>query len=551
MKRLLFLSLFIITITCVAYSQEDNFTRANISGNFQLEGQSYKADSIIGAENVPEKVLSNAYFLFNYRIQGFTIGLRYESYNNPINGFDPRYKGSGIAYKSINYANEFIDVTAGNFYEQFGSGMLLRAYEERLLGYDNSLDGARVKLTPTKGIEFTALIGKQRSFWAESDGLVRGGNLDLAVNDLITGFLPENLFLTLGASVVSRFQADNQSLYNLPLNVFAYSARFSLTHSLFSLNGEWGYKFNDPCASNKFNYNPGKGLYLSASYFPQGLGITLNFHRLDNMDFRTDRDAKGNNLSINYLPPLSKQQSYRLATLYPFATQLNGEMGFQADINYKLPSELFGDKYESTIALNYSQINSIDTTRIDKYTYDSKFFSFGKRLFFREINFEFIKKWNKTFETHFTVMNSTYDRDVMENEGSPRYGKVNATILVIEGLYKFTRTNALRVELQHAFATQDSTEKEQDTKEGNWIFGLAEYSIAPHWFLSIMDEYNYGNPSNELKIHYVNAGFTYSLNSVMINLYYGRQRGGLLCVGGVCRPVPASNGFRLSVTTSF
>ena len=31
----------------------------------------------------------------------------------------------------------------------------------------------------------------------------------------------------------------------------------------------------------------------------------------------------------------------------------------------------------------------------------------------------------------------------------------------------------------------------------------------------------------------------------------GKQREGLLCIGGVCRQVPASNGMTFSLTTSF
>jgi hypothetical protein len=32
---------------------------------------------------------------------------------------------------------------------------------------------------------------------------------------------------------------------------------------------------------------------------------------------------------------------------------------------------------------------------------------------------------------------------------------------------------------------------------------------------------------------------------------YGKQRAGIFCVGGVCRNVPASNGFAISITSSF
>ena len=36
-----------------------------------------------------------------------------------------------------------------------------------------------------------------------------------------------------------------------------------------------------------------------------------------------------------------------------------------------------------------------------------------------------------------------------------------------------------------------------------------------------------------------------------MQLGYGKQREGLLCIGGVCRQVPASNGLTFSLTTSF
>ena len=32
---------------------------------------------------------------------------------------------------------------------------------------------------------------------------------------------------------------------------------------------------------------------------------------------------------------------------------------------------------------------------------------------------------------------------------------------------------------------------------------------------------------------------------------FGRQRGGLICIGGVCRYVPESNGFNLNLSHSF
>ncbi len=548
----IFRSLIILCIiNIVTLNAEDASSIGSISGSFQMDAQSYSKDSLIGAEDIPQKILSNAYLFLNYRLQGFTANLRYESYNDPILGFDPRLKGSGFAYRSFNYANDFIDVTAGNFYEQFGSGMIFRSYEERQLGFDNAMDGARVKVRPGDGVEVTALVGKMRSFWESSKGIVRGGDLNLSINEMFKELLPSDLNLSLGGSVVSRYQIDNSSFLKLPQNVFAYSTRLNLTGKAFSFSGEYGYKYNDPDASNKNSYNPGSGLYLTASYYPEGLGITINAHRLDNMDFRADRAAKGSNLNINYLPPLSKQQAYRLMSMYPFATQLNGEIGYQAEVTYKIPKSLFNDNYGMDLGFNFSHISSLDSTKIDAYTYDSPFFKFGKRVYYQELNFDVKKKWDKTIQTNFTVMNQSYDRDVMENEGAPKYGKVNATALCLEVYYKFTPSKQLRMEFQTIFTKQDSVLMDGDLKEGDWLFLLAEYSVSPHWFISLMDEYNFKNPNKEYQIHYISGQVSYSIGTTQIALGYGKQRSGLLCVGGVCRPVPASNGFRLNVITSF
>jgi hypothetical protein len=107
------------------------------------------------------------------------------------------------------------------------------------------------------------------------------------------------------------------------------------------------------------------------------------------------------------------------------------------------------------------------------------------------------------------------------------------------------------VELQHIWSKQDSTILVPDNTNGNWLYGLAEYSIAPTWFFSLFDEYNYGNHDADRKLHYLSASVVYLIGTTRVSFGYGRQRGGLLCVGGVCRPVPASNGFLLSISSSF
>ncbi len=116
-----------------------------VHGNFGLDIQYYQEDSLIGANAVSEDVLMNAFANFIYTNGNFSAGFRYESYLNALQGFPTQYKGNGIGYKFASYTNDNMSVTVGNYYEQFGNGLIFRTYEALSgLGYDNSMEGVRV-----------------------------------------------------------------------------------------------------------------------------------------------------------------------------------------------------------------------------------------------------------------------------------------------------------------------------------------------------------------------------------------------------------------------
>ena len=140
------LALFIlININNKAAAQGLN--AGEIHGNFQLDAQYYNPDSAIGAQPVPEKFLMNSFTNLIYTNGDFTAGVRFESYLNTMLGFDPRYVGTGFPYKYASFNRDNFSVTIGNYYEQFGSGLIFRSYEERGLGFDNAMEGVRVKYT--------------------------------------------------------------------------------------------------------------------------------------------------------------------------------------------------------------------------------------------------------------------------------------------------------------------------------------------------------------------------------------------------------------------
>lgn len=550
-------------------AQFEDFGR--ISGDLQIDAQYYQKDSVIGAEDVPEDVLMNGYLNLLYERGNFTAGLRYESYVNPLLGFDPRFEGSGIPYRFASYNAGFIEATIGNFYEQFGSGMIFRSYEDRQLGFDNAIDGFKVKVRPVEGLTLTGLIGKQRAFFELGPGLVRGGDIDLDLSTVLQDedgnstmeFAGQPVNLQLGASIVSRFQEDRSSVYILPENVGSYAGRLGFGLGGFSLYAEYAHKINDPSSTDdyffpgdtlsplanpaNFSYNTGNGIYVATEYSQKGLGISLSAKRVEKMDFRSDRASSGNVLNLNFLPPLSKTHTYRLVTLYPYATQPNGEIGVEADVVFNIPrGSGLGGKYGTDVTLNYARLHTLKVNPIDTFLYDVSFTGDDRRLF-DDFNVEISRRWNKNVKSILAYYHITYNKDIIE--GKNGYGLIYADIAVADVTFKLNSRHSIRTELQHAWSSQNDDAEVTDT--GNWVFALLEYTIAPGWFFTLSDEYNYGNDDEDKRLHYYNASLAYVHQAHRVSLGYARQREGIVCVGGVCRNVPASSGLALSISSSF
>ncbi len=541
-----------------AQSVDEILNRGEVHGNFGTDIQYYKVDSLIGATTAPdEDILMNGFANFIYTNGSFSAGFRYESYMNALQGFPSQYKGNGIGYRFASYTNDDMTVTVGNYYEQFGNGLVFRTYEALGgLGYDNSMDGLRINYKLRDGLYVKGIVGTQRYYFEQGEGVLRGVDGELMVNDFIGGSLKESKTkLTLGGSFLSKYQADQSSQFNLPENVAAYSGRFLLRHKKISFNGEYAYKINDPSADNGFIFKEGQAFYAETVYSTKGFGLTLSAKGNDNWSFRSDRGAALQDLQINYIPALTRQHTYNLlATLYPYATQPNGEMAFQGELVYKLKKKSFlGGKYGTGILLNYSTIYNIDSTALPatdttQMGYTSNLFAVGDERYYDEINVEITKKFNKKLKGIFTYSNIMFNQAVVQGKAPSKYPDVYADVAVIDLTYKLSKKHAIRAEIQGLFTQQDQQE---------WATILIEYSYSPNWFIAIMDQYNYGNTSKDAdgnfnqRIHYYFASAGYVRGANRFQVGYGRQRAGIFCVGGVCRTVPAANGLTLSITSSF
>jgi hypothetical protein len=545
----------IIWAVCIAaaqfsFAQFENLQLGSVTGNIESTYQFYRPDSNINAQVPPEKGAMNSFANINYRNSFFKAGVRFESYLPVLLGYPQRFQGSGIGYRYAGFSGKNLEVTVGNFYDQFGSGMVFRSFEERALGIDNAMDGVHLKYRPIKGVELTGLVGKQRfefdSKLVNGPGIIRGVNGEFDLGSFFPKLDSMGLQLTAGGSFVSKFQRDQNTLLILPENVAAYSGRMKIGYKDFYLSGEYVVKENDPSDNNGYIYKNGHGLLLNAGYSRKGFGVLLQAKSIDNMSFRSDRGATLTDLQINFLPALTKTHTYNLAaTLYPYATIPTGEIAYQADIMYTIPKgTTLGGKYGTKINVNFSTAYDVNRNSIQNDSllrgYTARPFGMSDSLFFRDFNIEISRKFNKKLFVNLVYYNQAFNASA--NIVAQTLGYIYTNIAVVDVTYKLNKKHSLRGELQGLWTKQD---------KGDWATIVLEYTISPHWTFGLIDQWNYGNDVSAQRVHYLLGSVSYIKGSTRFMLNVGKQRAGIFCVGGICRQVPASNGFTFSFTHSF
>ena len=537
-------------LACTAAHAQDN--KIQLTGSIQSDVLIPQEDEKIGTEDYSEWGLTNTFVELNATSKYVDAGARLEYLDHPLPGFEKDYAGWGVPYFYVKGKYKNAELTLGNFYEQFGSGFILRTYEERSLGIDNSLRGGRLVFKPLKGVTVKALGGQQRRYWDYNESWVMGGDVELNIDQWSKKMQESGTYLTLGASVVDKYEEDEDIMVdathrlNLPENVFAYDLRANLQTGNWNILAEYAQKQQDPNEWNDYIYRKGYVAMLSTSYSKSGMSMLVQAKRSDNMGYRSMRRlplSAQNTSYINHLPAFTMDHTYALAAHYPYATNPDGEWAYQAELTYNFKRRtLLGGKYGTKVKVNFSHVHSIEQNphTLDNGMvqgsngYGSAFWKWGDSKYYQDLNVQVEKKLSKDFKLNLMYMNQYYNKTAVEGHG----GMIHSDIFVAEGKYKLSNKLTLRGEAQY-LSTKDDL--------GDWAFGLLELSFLPNWMFTVSDEWNCG----ETDLHYYNASVTFTKNAHRLQLGYARTREGFNCSGGVCRWIPASKGATLSYNYNF
>jgi len=556
MKRLTLA--FSFSVLCFSGFAQNN---SHITGSLQANGNFFfAADSVLGTAGIPQydnqKFGAETWLSLNYSHNDFDAGLRFDMFNNS-NLFNPNasYSDVGIGRWYVHKKIDKFDISGGYLYDQIGSGIIYRAYEERALMIDNALFGAQVGYQINDDWKVRAFTGRQKQQFDRYGTILRGG--------VIEGFIKpdstKNFAFAPGAGIVGRTYTDetiNSARFevagyfkdeqiDLQYNTYAATLFNTMTAGDFTWYFEAAGKtkdvINDLTAprsilnGNEIDTTLGKlvnrtgyTFYSSLAYSKKGFGITLEAKRTKDFSFRQNPNALGVQGAINFLPPMAKQNTYRLTTRFAPATQELGEQALQLDVRYKLNKKL-------SVGVNFSDIQFLDGTEL-----------------YREITPEFTYKQKRKWQLIGGLQILKYN--IFVYQGKDTY--VNALTPYAEFLYKFSPRKSIRVEGQY-LATEDEF--------GSWVNGLVEVGLAPHWIFYASDMYklehgtldpNLSSEKAKEKTKYDNShfpslGVVYSRKSNRVSLAYVKQVEGINCAGGICRYEPAFHGARLTMNSSF
>ena len=528
MKKLLLISVLLSSINTFAQ-------QGNLSGDLMMSMNFFQRDTNIKASGNPlyDNLLSGGegWLGLRYSGNGFTGTVRFDGFNNSnLQKPTSALTAAGIGMFSLSKEYKNMTITAGHIYDQIGSGIIFRAYEDRGLLIDNALFGLHVKYKINNNFTVKGFTGQTKNLFERYNPVIKGTNLE---GDFDLG---KKAHVTPGIGIVNRTMDQASMDYVVTsINTYPLAERYTPTYNNFAttfyntLNvGDFSWYVEGALKSkeatpygNKLKNLKGNVVYTTLGYAKAKWGLNASFKRTENFELRTSPKEILLQGMYNWQPIIAQIRPQRLIARYTPPSQFS-EVGGALN-------GLFTPNENMTFSMSYTKINSLDT---------------GATLF-REFFAEAEIRSLKNFIFHFGAQYMLYNQFVYQQKVSKElYPDVNALTPFVEIIYKINNKKSLRTELQYMHTKQDY---------GSWAFALLEFNIAPKWSFALSDMYNIAPNKVHVKkaLHYPNVFLARSVGPHRFTAQYVKQVDGINCTGGVCRYEPAFSGFKLGIISTF
>lgn len=510
--------------------------QGTLTGDLKLNANFFQRDTAIKASDNPlyDNFLSGgeAWLGLRYNYKGFTATLRVDAFHNS-NLYVPTQAqtGFGIGAWSLSKEVQGLTITAGYIYDQIGSGVLFRAYEDRGLLIDNALVGIHLNYKIADNIFVKAFTGQQKFLFDRYKPIIKGLNIegDFGIGERAhiipgIGLLNRTLDATSIGSVVATINSQDSATRFTPMyNMYGFTAYNTLTYGGFSWFIEGSYKTHEAIVSQEgiLKDLPGNVVYTTLGYGRKGIAINLTGKRTENFIMRTSPNEVLIRGLMNWQPIVARLRPQRLMARYTPASQDLSEIAGAAEV-------IITPNDNSTINLSYTHINTLENVKLYREAYV-------------EAEYRGVEDWIFQVGAQYLV----YNQELYQIK--PLVPIITAVTPFFEIIKRFNKNVSIRTEWEYMVTEQDF---------GSWIFGLVELNIAPKLSFALSDMYitklNPNNPSGiSSPQHYYNIFAAYTKGPHRFTAAYVKQVDGINCTGGVCRYEPAFSGLKISLNTSF
>tara|TARA_Y100001970_G_C14250283_1_gene871349 strand:+ start:3347 stop:5005 length:1659 start_codon:yes stop_codon:yes gene_type:complete len=458
----------------------------------------------------------------------------------------------------LEYSNSKLEFQLGDIYQTYGAGLSMYAFEDRNIDYNNSPRGASI-------------------LYYMND------NVDLFIS---TG---SNLFKTrTSPSVVEPdIVIDN----NMNLAGFIYQNDYFDMHYLSILNEQ---KINSSTIENMKNLSSPLGEYLREERYPDSEVVPLDFsmnvleHNLGGTFYLGDLELYfekswvfhnkieaertdgykyyfSSYFSIADYGILYEYKDYN--TPYYFSVYSNPPIVFRESsstlISRNLHNVDFSNEVGHHILINKSFSEQMNIVFSSAFSYnpireDSYRFSFGRilnRMFnLSELEDEF-SVYTPYRQVYLEINGWTKDEKIAYKIGLDDYfeyalGKeIHSVTCPSQFTYKFSRGNSISAYLEYQKQEYLHT---PEIEVHRYFYFSPSYNHFGKWIVSLFGDFesklNSPVEFDDLKDSYFGLDITYYIsNNNIISLFFGSQKGGLVCSNGTCVIQPDfENGFKIT-----
>jgi hypothetical protein len=436
-------------------------------------------------------------FQFDLSMNKFYAGAWFEvkhseTANRTIDSITQRYFG---------WEDNGLTIHAGTFYQVFDRGLILNTYRDENVQVDIPLEGVRIS-GRYKYLDFDALSGSHKTEMGQKP-IIRGAHLKVRPLE----------FFQFGGAYVRLLESDGFN--NLRSNSNEVNAR--LNYKNFDWYTEYatrdGYRFDYSGDSVRILDRDGSGFYsdFTVNYWKfAGLFEYKNYNQL------IDNAAISSHIFNQ--PPAANHQERSLMSSPYYAAK---EEGWRAGLNFSPSLFWIG-------SIEYSQAKSRDLN-LPKY-FINEFYAELHGNYFRGnpfiLSFDRLKHWEENEITPKVEINYTLD-------------DMNSVILDVS-----TTKYIVYQQREINGDSQDSTGK----------FLSLEYDRGQRYSLTIGGSWMDKNDELEIQtdpseLLYIEAMLKFPNHDLTV--FYGGQRGGTVCSGGVCTIRPTFRGLRASLISRF